>query len=329
MITIRASKHSILIALSCLALGCGLGPAPAFAQTAYPDKAVKIVSGFPPGTTADVIARVLAPKMAEVLGQQVVVENRPGAGSSIAAESVARAAPDGHTLLMATIANTINPALYKLSFDFGRDLAPVMRIAELPGLLVAHPAAAQSLQQLVATARSKPGELSFGSSGNGTVTHLYGELFGLATGGKLTHVPYKGSSQAITDLLAGRIGLLFSPASTVIPHVKAGTLRALGAIGPHRTAALPEVSTFAESGVPGFESSLWFGLMAPAGTPAEIISRLQQETAKALATATLKERLLSQGAIPSGNTPAEFAQMIDAETKKWALVVKASGAKVD
>jgi len=329
MITIRASKHSILIALSCLALGCGLGPAPAFAQTAYPDKAVKIVSGFPPGTTADVIARVLAPKMAEVLGQQVVVENRPGAGSSIAAESVARAAPDGHTLLMATIANTINPALYKLSFDFARDLAPVMRIAELPGLLVAHPAAAQSLQQLVATARSKPGELSFGSSGNGTVTHLYGELFGLATGGKLTHVPYKGSSQAITDLLAGRIGLLFSPASTVIPHVKAGTLRALGAIGPHRTAALPEVSTFAESGVPGFESSLWFGLMAPAGTAPAIIERLDQTIQRAMAGADVKSQFSGQGIEPAVLRSEAFGTFIRQDTEKWARVVKAAGVKAD
>ena len=288
-------------------LAIATAPLTAGAQSAYPDKAVRIVSGFPPGTTADVIARVLAPKMAETLGQQVVIENRPGAGSSIAAESVARAAPDGHTLLMATIANTINPALYKLSFDFGRDLAPVMRIAELPGLLVAHPAAALSLQQLVAAARAKPGEFSFGSSGNGTVTHLYGELFGLATGGKLTHVPYKGSSQAITDLLAGRIGLLFSPASTVIPHVKAGTLKALGAIGPHRSAAMPEVPTFLEAGVAGFESSLWFGLMAPAGISPAIIERLDQTIQRGEA----------------------FGAFIRQDTEKWARVVKAAGVKAD
>jgi tripartite-type tricarboxylate transporter receptor subunit TctC len=304
-------------------------PLTAGAQSAYPDKAVRIVSGFPPGTTADVIARVLAPKMAETLGQQVVIENRPGAGSSIAAESVARAVPDGHTLLMATIANTINPALYRLSFDFGRDLAPVMRIAELPGLLVAYPVAAQSLQQLVAAARAKPGDFSFGSSGNGTVTHLYGELFGLATGGKLTHVPYKGSSQAITDLLAGRIGLLFSPASTVIPHVKAGTLKALGAIGPHRTAALPDVPTFAEAGVTGFESSLWFGLMAPVGTAPAIIVRLDQSVQRAMAGADVKSQFTGQGIEPAILRTEAFGAFIRQDTEKWARVVKAAGIKVD
>jgi tripartite-type tricarboxylate transporter receptor subunit TctC len=299
------------------------------AQATYPEKAVRIVIGFPPGTTADVIARVLAPKMAETLGQQVVIENKPGAGSSIAAENVARAPADGHTLLMSTIANTINPGLYKLSFDFSRDLAPVIRIAELPGLLVAHPGAAQTLQQLVGAARAKPGGITFGSSGNGTVTHLYGELFGLATGGKLTHVPYKGSSQAVTDLLAGRIALLFSPASTVIPHVKAGTLRALGAIGPQRSAALPEVPTFAEAGVAGFETSLWFGLMAPAGTAPAIIERLDQAVQRAMGMADVKSQFAGQGIEAALLRGEPFGAFIRQDTEKWARVVKAAGVKAD
>jgi len=316
--------------LRCLAAALALcAAAGASAQGSYPEKPVRLVIGFPPGTTADVIARVMAPKLSEGLGQQVVVENKPGAGSSIGAEAVARAPADGYTLLVSTIANTINPALYaNLSFDFARDLAPIALLAEVPALLVAHPSASASVQSLIAAARAKPGEIAYGSSGNGTVTHLYGELFDLGSGAKLTHVPYKGSSQAVTDLLAGRIQLLFTPASTVIPHIKAGTLRALAAIGRQRIAVLPDVPTMAEAGVGGFESALWFGLNAPAATPKHIVERLNREAVRALALPEVKEQLAKQSIEPMPGTSEQFGAFIRQDMEKWARVVKTAGIKI-
>jgi len=299
--------------------------AAAHAQTALPDRPVKIVVGFPPGTTGDLIARLLAPRMAESLGQPVVVENRPGGGSSIAAESVVRSAADGSTLLLSTIANTINPSLYKLSFDFSKDLAPIALLAEAPALLVAHPSAPKTTQDLVAAAKGKPGEVAYGSSGNGTVTHLYGELFNLAAGVKLTHVPYKGSSQAVTDLLAGRILVLFTPASTVIPHVKAGTLKALGTIGGRRIPALPDVPTLAESGIAGFDAALWFGLNAPAATPAGTLERLNREALRALSLPDVRAQLAAQSIEPVPGSREVFATFIAKDTEKWARVVKTAG----
>ena len=286
---------------------------------------MKIVVGFPPGTTGDLIARLIAPKMGEGLGQPVVVENRPGGGSSIAAESVVRAPADGSTLLLSTIANTINPSLFKLGFDFSKDLAPIALLAEAPALLVAHPSALHSAQDLVAAAKAKPGEILYGSSGNGTVTHLYGELFNLAAGVKLTHIPYKGSSQAVTDLLAGRIQLLFTPASTVIPHVKAGTLKALGAIGAKLIPALPEVPTLAETGIAGFDAALWFGLNAPAATPVPALERLNREALRALALPEVKAQLAAQSVEPVPGSREAFGASIAKDTEKWARVVKTAG----
>jgi tripartite-type tricarboxylate transporter receptor subunit TctC len=303
----------------------------AHAQERYPAKPIRIVIGFPAGTTGDVIARVLSPKLSAALGQQLVIDNRPGAGSSIGADAVAHAPPDGYTLLLSTIANSINPGLYPgLGFDFNRDLQPVTLLAEAPALLVAHPSLpASSLRELVAAARLKPGEIFFGSSGTGTVTHLYGELFNLAAGVKLGHVPYKGSSQAITDLLAGRIALLFSPASTVIPHVKAGSMKALGVIGRQRLDALPSVPTFTEQGVVGFESALWFGLNVPAGTPPAVVERLRQEVTAVLAQADVKAQLSAQGIVPLPGSSAEFGALMAAETQKWSRVVKTAGVKIE
>lgn len=316
--------------VACLLLGALalLAAAGALSQGSYPDKPVKIVVGFPPGTTGDVIARLMAPKLAEGLGQQILIENKPGAGSSIAAEAVARAPADGYTLLLSTIANTINPSMGKLSFDFAHDLAPVALLAEAPGLLVAHPSAGvQNVHELIAAARARPGAILYGSSGNGTFTHLYGELFNLASEVKLVHVPYKGSSQALTDLLAGRIQLLFTPASTVIPHVKAGTLTALGAIGRQRLAALPKVPTLSESGIPGFEASLWFGLNAPAGTPRNVIERLNREVNRVLALPEVKGPLAAQSIDAVPGTSDAFATLIRKDTEKWARVVKTAGVK--
>jgi tripartite-type tricarboxylate transporter receptor subunit TctC len=313
----------------CLMMACVVGAGSAGAQERYPAKPVRVLIGFPPGTTGDVIARVMAPRLGEALGQQIVIDNRPGAGSSIAAEAVARAAPDGYTVLLSTIANSINPALYSgLSFDFSKDLPPVILLAEVPALLVAHPGvAAQSVRELAALAKGKPGEIAYASSGTGTVTHLYGELFNLSAGVKLNHIPYKGSSQAITDLLAGRIALLFSPASTVIPHVKATTLRPLGVIGQRRIAVLPAVPTFAEQGVGGFEAGLWFGLNVPAGTPRAVVERLNQETARALALPEVRAQLAGQGIESGPGSSEQFAALIAAETEKWSRVVRSAGVK--
>ena len=302
--------------------------APAQGQPA--DKPLRILIGFPPGTTADVIARLMAPKLAEGLGLQVVVENRPGAGSSIAAETVARAPADGGTLLASTIANTINPALYKLGFDFARDLAPIALLAEAPGLLVASAElSAVSVRELILAANAAPGTIFYGSSGNGTVTHLYGELFNLGAGVKLGHVPYKGSSQAVADLLAGRIQLLFTPASTVVPHVRAGKMKALGAIGQKRLAALPDVPTMAEAGIAGFESGLWFGLNAPAGTPRAAIERLNREALRVLGLPEIRALLAAQSIEPAGGSPEQFGELVRADTSKWARVVNAAGVKAD
>jgi tripartite-type tricarboxylate transporter receptor subunit TctC len=318
-------KNALVFLAALVSLAAG---GHAWSQT-YPDKPIKIVVGFPPGTTGDVLARIMAPKLSEGLGQPVVVENRPGAGSSIGAEIVARSPADGYTLLVSTIANTINPALYKsLSFDFSKDLVPVTLLAEVPGLLVTHPGAPANVQALIAAAKAKPGDISYGSSGNGTVTHLWGELFNVTTGTRLSHIPYKGSSQAITDILSGRIGLLFTPASTVVSHVKAGTLLAIGAIGRQRIAALPDVPTLAEAGVAGFEASLWFGLNAPAGTPRNIIDRLNREVARVLALPEVRAQLTAQtiDILPGGTEP--FAALIGQETEKWARVVQTAGVKV-
>ena len=302
-----------------------------WAQGSYPAKPVKMVVGFPPGSAADIVARIVAARMGEGLAQPFVVENRPGAGSNIAAESVVRAPADGYTLLLGTIANTINSSLSKnLSFDFARDLAPVAALTSVPNLLVVHPAlGVRSVQELIAAAKAKPGGILYGSSGNGTGPHLSGELFNLMTGVKLVHVPYKGSPQAMTDLLAGRVQLMFAPASTALPHIKAGTLVALASSGAERAGIAPDLPTIAESGLPGFDTSLWFGVLAPAATPREIVGRLNREIARVLAVPEVRSQLAAQGIDTLGGTPEQFAATIREETAKWARVVQASGARID
>jgi tripartite-type tricarboxylate transporter receptor subunit TctC len=303
--------------------------AAAFAQGAYPDKPVQVVVGFPAGTTGDLLIRILAPKLGEALGQPVLVENRPGAGSSIAANEVAHARPDGYTLLLSTTANVINPSLFtRLGFDFTKDLVPVAVVGEAPVLLVAAiSSSVTSLPGLVAAAKARPGTMTFASSGIGTITHLYGEMFNQQTGVKLLHVPYKGSSQAVTDLLAGRVDLLFSPASTVTPYVKAGKLRALGTIGHRRLAALPEVPTFAEMNIPGFDSALWFGLNAPRGTPPAVVQRLAEAVTRVLALPEVRKQLSAQSVDVVPSTPASFAALIRDDGKKWATVIKTADIK--
>ncbi len=263
----------------CLALTCAAGLAASAARADdYPSRPVRVVVGFPAGSGADITARVVGQRMGQILGQQIVVENRAGAGSSLAAEFVARAPKDGYTLLLATIANPINAAVSSnLAFDFAKDFAPVVRLTTTPNILVVHPSVGvNSVKGLIELAKSKPDQLSFGSSGVATGTHLSAELFKVMAGVKMVHVPYAGSPQAVTDLLAGRIQVFFSPASTVLQHVRDGKLVALASTEARRTAVAPELPTMVEAGLPGFETGLWFGLVAPARTSKEIIDKVAQ-----------------------------------------------------
>jgi tripartite-type tricarboxylate transporter receptor subunit TctC len=331
----ESTRRALLAALTAAALL----PLAANAQSGWPNKPVRIVVPFAAGGTTDILARALAPELQRAFGQPFVVDNKPGAGGNNGAAEVAKSAPDGYTLLMGTVGtHAINPSLYpKMPYDHVKDFAPITLVAGVPNVLVISPVSAQkyginSVADLVKALKANPGKLNMASSGNGTSIHLAGELFKTMTGTFMVHIPYRGSGPALMDLIGGNMDVMFDNLPSAMPQIKGGKLKALAVTSATRSAALPDVPTVAEVGGPalkGFEASSWFGLLAPAGTPADIVNRIQVETAKALGTPALKERLLAQGAIPSGNTPAEFAKLIDAETKKWAQVVKASGAKVD
>ena len=299
---------------------------------AYPTKPIRLVVPFPPAGATDLIARAVAQKLGEVWGQSVVVDNRPGAGGNIGTELVAKAAPDGYTLEMGTVGtHAINASLYaKIPFDHVKDFAPVILVAGVPNVLVVNPAVpANSVQELIAYAKANPGKLNFASSGAGTSIHLSGELFKVMAGVQMTHVPYKGSAPALQDLLGGQVQLMFDNLPPSLPQIKAGRLRALAVTSATRAPALPDVPTIAESGLPGFEASSWFGILAPAGTPPAIVAKINAEVAKWLASPEGKEKLASIGANAAGGSPEDFAQHIQVETAKWAKVVKESGAKVD
>jgi len=305
----------------------------------WPARPVRIVVPFPAAGTTDIVARALAPELQRAFGQTFVVDNKPGAGGNTGAAEVAKAAPDGYTLLMGTVGtHAINAAVYpKMPFDHVKDFAPVTLCAGVPNVLVINPALAQkygilNVADLIKTARANPGRLNVASSGNGTSIHLSAELFKSMTGTFMVHLPYRGSGPALIDLMGGNADLMFDNLPSALPHIRSGKLKALAVTSAVRSSALPDVPTVEEAGGPalkGFEATSWFGLLAPAATPPEIVNRLQQEVAKALALPTVKERLVSQGAIPGGITPAEFARHIAAETQKWARVVKTSGAKID
>ncbi|WP_298826705.1 tripartite tricarboxylate transporter substrate binding protein [uncultured Piscinibacter sp.] len=318
------------------ATAAALLPWPVFAQTAWPTKPVRIVVPFAPAGTTDILARALAPELSRAFGQPFIIENKPGAGGNLGADLVAKSS-DGHTLLMGTVGtHAINPALYpKMPYDHVKDFTPVTLVAGVPNVLVMNPAKAESygihsVPDLIRYAKANPGKLNMASSGNGTSIHLSGELFKTMTGTFMVHFPYRGSGPALLDLIGGNMDLMFDNLPSAMPQIKAGKLKALALTSAERSAAMPELPTIAEAGpVKGFEASSWFGLLAPAAMPADVVGRLQQETAKALGSPALKERLVAQGAIPSGMSPSDFASFIAAETKKWAEVVKASGAKVD
>jgi tripartite-type tricarboxylate transporter receptor subunit TctC len=305
-----------------------------FAQGAanYPTKPVRLVVPFPAGGTTDILARAVAQKLSEAWGQQVIVDNRPGAGGNIGSDLVAKSKPDGYTLLMGTVGtHAINPSLYKnMPYDHVKDFVPVILVAGVPNVLVVNPSLpVHSVPELIAYAKANPGKLNFASSGNGTSIHLSGELFKAMTGVEMTHVPYKGSAPALTDLIGGQVQLMFDNLPSSLPFIKAGKLRALAVTSGARAAALPDRPTLAESGLPGFEASSWFGVLAPTGTPRDIVAKLNGAIAGWLASPEAKEKLLAQGAIAAGGTPEDFARHIGAETSKWAKVVKASGAHID
>ena len=320
----------LLTALACAAPG-------ALAQGAWPNKPVRLIVPFAAAGTTDILARALAPELSKAFGQSFIIENRPGAGGNVGSDMVAKSPPDGYTILMGAVSSHgINVSIYpKMPFDPVKDFAPITLVAGVPNVMVmatdrAAALGINSVPDFIKYARANPGKLNMASSGNGTSIHLSGELFKSMTGTYMVHFPYAGSGPALLGMLGGTIDVMFDNLPSSMAHIKAGKLKAFAVTSAKRSGALPDLPTLEEAGsLKGFDASSWFGLLAPAGTPPEIINRIQQETAKALATPAMKEKLLAQGAIPGGTSPAEFARFIDAEIKKWALVVKISGAKID
>ena len=301
------------------------------AQTTYPEKPIRLVVGFPPGSQSDIVARLLGQKFADALGKSIVVDNAAGAGGNIATERVAKAAPDGYTLgLLANGQLVINPSLYKLTFDPAMDFAPASQVTFSPTMLVVHNAVpVKSFKELVALAKAQPGVLTFASSGSGSLPHMAAELFKSVVGLDIQHIPYKGAVAAIPDLLGGRITMLFSNMSVALPLVRDGKLRALAVTSLKRAPAAPNLPTVAESGYPGFEFTNWNGLLAPAGTSAAIVRKLHLETVKALALPDLRAKLADLGLQEFGSSPGEFSTAIKSEIPKWAKLIKDAGIKVD
>lgn len=327
-------RRAALMVIATISVAAGTN---ALAQPMWPVKPVRIVVPFAPGGTTDILARAVAPELSKAFGQQFVVENRAGAGGNLGAEVVAKSAGDGYTLLMGTVGtHGINRALYpKLPYDPFKDFAPITLVASVPNVMVVNAEVARtnninSVKDFIQLAKAKPGQLNMASSGNGTSIHLAGELFKSQTGIFMTHIPYRGSGPALMDLAGGQMDVMFDNLPSAMQLIKGGKLKALAVTSTQRSPALPEVPTIEEAAnLKGFEATSWFGLLAPAGTPAEIVNRIQQETARALNSPAIKEKMLAQGAIPSGNSPAEFARLIETEHAKWAQVVKTSGARVD
>ena len=307
------------------------GAPPASAQ-AWPNRPVRVLVGFPAGQATDVLARMAAQRMSDATGQQFFVENRPGASGNIAFEMAARATPDGYTLLMGSSGTAaINPSLYaKLPFDINRDFAHVIMMADIPQLLVVNPnLPVKNVRELIDYAKVRPGKIDYASGGSGLTNHLIMEMFKSATGLRLVHIPYRGGPPALTDLIAGQVSLMFETTVGALPHVRNGKLRALAVSRIKRSTGAPDIPTVAESGVPGFDAAAWIAMFAPAGTPREVIARLNSEINKGIVTPEMREKLVGLGADPVGGTPEDFSAFHKAELAKWAKVVKDSGAKVD
>jgi tripartite-type tricarboxylate transporter receptor subunit TctC len=297
----------------------------------YPNRPVKMVVASAAGGILDTIGRLVATRIGESMGQNVVVENRAGAGGILGTEVCARALPDGYTICKVATSHAINPGLYpKMPYDTMKDLAPVTQTVNLKNVLVAHPSVpANSVKELIALAKAKPGSLTFASAGNGQSNHLSGEIFKQMAGVSMVHIPYKGSAPGLTDTVAGNTSVMFVDILSATPHIKSGRLKALGVTGDVRSPALPEVPTIAESGLSGFNGNTWLGLVAPGGTPREIVAKLSAETRKALLAPDVRDRLLAQGVEPVGSTPEQFTAHLEAEMQRYAAVIKRSGAKVD
>lgn len=317
-----------LITLVCISLFIALA-GPASAQD-YPNHPVRWVVGYPAGGTTDILARVVGQRLSEKLGQQFVIENKPGAGNNIATESVVNAAPDGYTLLLVNPANGINASLYsKLNFNFINDIMPVVGLIRVPNVMEVNPSVpAKTVAEFIEYAKANPGKVNMASSGNGTSIHLSGELFMAMTGVKMTHVPYRGSAPALTDMLSGQVQVLFDNMPSSVQHIKSGALRALAVTTEQRSPELPDVPTVGET-VKGYEASAWFGIGVPKGTPRAIIDKLNKEVNAVLAEPAMKAKLAEMGGIMMNGTPEDFGRIVQSETDKWAKVVQFSGAKVD
>lgn len=302
------------------------------AQPAFPSKPMRMIVPYPPGGSADILARAIGQRAGEGLGQPFVIDNRPGAGTAIGAEALAKSAADGYTVMMGTVSShAINPTLSrKLPFDPVKDFTPIALVASIPFAMIVHPSVpARSVKEFIAFAKAKPGQLNYSSAGYGTSNHLAGELLKSMAAIDIVHVPYKGSAPALNDLIAGQVSLMFDLVLTAAPHIKSGAVRALAVTGVQRSGVLPDLPTVAQSGLPGYEVSAWFGIFAPADLPQPIVRRLNGEFVKAMQHPDLKHRLASQGADPLTSTPEEFAAFQRTEIDKWAKVVKASGIKVE
>ena len=327
VITSRARRALVSVIIAMIAL-----PGGASAQTTYPAKPVRILVPFPPGGPADALARIVGDKLGQALGQPFVIENKPGAGGNIGMEQGAKAAADGYTLTLAPTGNlTIAPSLYaKLPYDPAKDYAPITVLATVPNILIVHPSVpARSVAELVALAKAKPGTLNYASPGNGSGPHLAGELLKSMAGIDLVHVPFNGVGPAMTGVLAGDVQMSFAQSSAALPHVKSGKVIALGVASRKRIAAAPELPTIAEAGLPGFDVTSWYALVAPAGTPATVVDRLHAEIVKVLASADVREKIAALGAEPVGNTPVEFTAMQRAEAARWAKLAREANIHAD
>jgi tripartite-type tricarboxylate transporter receptor subunit TctC len=313
--------------LTAIVLACAAATAPA--QT-YPAKPIRLVVGFTPGGGVDINARLFQPKITEYLGQQVIVENRPGAGTNIANEHVAKSPPDGYTLLINTAALAINLSLYRKVSYSAADFAPVSVLSMSPNILVVHSSVpVRSVKEFVVLARSRPGQLNFSSAGAGTTQHLSGELFNLRAGIKTVHVPYKGSAPSLTAVISGEVDLTYANIPAISAHVKSGRLRPIANLGPRRSDQLPQVPTMAEAGVKGVEVVVWYGIFAPAATPRDVVAKLADTLGRAARSPDIRQKLLDLGAEPVGNSPEEFSKLFREEVTRWAEVVKVSGARAD
>ena len=323
------ARHTFIGAL--LLTTASLAPGTLAAAEPYPDKSIRLIVPFPPGGVADIWARRFGQELVSTWGQQVVIDNRPGAGTTLAANIVSKAAPDGYTIYITNIGHSMSAGLYrKLPYDVVNDFAPITVVGDVTSVVAANLGLqASSTKELIAYAKTKPGEINLASAGNGTASHLYGEYLKLLAKINLTHIPYKGTALALSDLLVGRVSLIIEPMPSILPHIKAGKLKALGVTTAKRAAAAPDIPSLAESGVPGFDVSTWYGFLAPAQTPSAMINKLNAELVRSARSQEMKERFAAEGAEPVGNTPKEFRALISKDVERWSKVIREAGITIN